>query len=59
MWLKPCHFVGITMTEVKSEGGTKQKAPCGTWISPISAESVAQGALKLSQPMYGADGITL
>lgn len=47
------------MTEVKSEGGTKQKAPCGTWISPISAESVAQGALKLSQPMYGADGITL
>lgn len=34
-------------------------APCGSWLSSITAEDVARGAVKLSQPVYGPDGKTI
>lgn len=37
----------------------RKQAAYGAWLSPISAADVAAGSLKLSQPLYGADGKTL
>ncbi len=44
------------MPEVKSE---QVSASCGAWPSPIAAEQVARGALRLSQTVYDSDGETL
>lgn len=45
------------MPEVKSEAVAN--SPCGAWPSPIAAEMVARGALRLSQTTYDSDGTTL
>lgn len=48
---------GEFMPEVKSEAVSN--SPCGALPSPIAAEMVARGALRLSQTTYDSDGTTL
>jgi dipeptidyl aminopeptidase/acylaminoacyl peptidase len=45
------------MPEVKSEAVAN--LPCGAWPSPIAAEQVARGALRLSQTAFDTDGSAL
>ena len=56
-WVPVAVKFGEFMSELMS--GAVVKSAYGAWPSPIAAEVVARGALRLSQPAYDSDGETL
>lgn len=56
-WVSVAVKFGEFMSELMS--GAVVTSAYGAWPSPIAAEVVARGALRLSQPAYDSDGETL